>query len=102
MEIIRKIKEAETQAKEIIENARHKAVKDSEVAKKEFADAMVKAEQDRKAAIEQAVHKAQAEANEEISKLNKDADRYCSELEQKTQSKINSTAEKVINLIKGL
>jgi len=102
MEIIRKIKQAETQAKEIIENAKQKAVKDSEWAKKEFADSMAKAEQNRKKAVEQALNKAQADANNEVSKLNNEAEKYCIELEQKTQSKINSSADKVIDLVRGL
>ena len=69
MELIKKIKESETKAQEIIEQAKAEAVKQAEKGRENRLAATNEANHQRKQAIEAAVAEARSQASAEVERL---------------------------------
>jgi V/A-type H+-transporting ATPase subunit G/H len=101
MELIQKIKKAEAQAQEIIEQARIEATEQAEKGREKQRQALADAEQHRKRAIEAAIAEAQARGRTEVDKLKAQAENKRQELRNKTGSRMAATAAKVMDYLRG-
>ena len=101
MELIKKIKKAETQAQEIIEQARIEAAEQAEKGREVRRQALADAEQNRKKATEAAIAEAQAKGNVEVGKLKAQADKQRRELREKTGSRMATASAKVTDYLRG-
>ena len=101
MELIKQIKEAESQAKQILEQAKVDAVKLADEAKTKHADMLAQAEQERKQAIDAAVTKAETASMGDVENLKADAARRREELQADVKPKIESCVAKVMQQLTG-
>jgi vacuolar-type H+-ATPase subunit H len=101
MELIKKIKAAEVQAQQIIEQAKTAAAAQAEQGRKNRLQALEQAEQQRKKAIEDAVAAARTQALTEAENLKAQAEKDCRQLHDKANAKINKAAAKVMGYLKG-
>jgi len=101
MELIRKIKQAEAQAQEIIEQGKVEAAGQGEKGRENRHQALVKAEQQRKKATETAIAAAQSQGRAEAEKLEAQAENQRQELRDKTSSKMATAAAKVMDYLRG-
>jgi len=101
MELIKKIKQAEAQAQEIIEQAKTKAAADAEEARKKRAAAQAEAEQARRKAIDAAVAEARSQGQGEAANLKVDAEARRDKLRQETQGKTGPAVDRVMNYLRG-
>lgn len=101
MELIKQIKEAEQQAKEIVETAKAGAVKIAEEARSRQEQRRSQAEDERKAAIEKAIAQAEQDGQAEVEELKAQGTTARSELESKARGKMDAAAEKVMDKLKG-
>jgi V/A-type H+-transporting ATPase subunit G/H len=101
MELIKKIKQAEAQAQEIIEQAKADAVKQSEEGRKNRLRLLAEAEQQRKKAIEAAVTAAQSQGLAEVEKLKAQAEKKQQLLREKTSGKMGPAVKKVMDYLRG-
>jgi len=99
MELIKKIKEAEAQAQEIIDQAKADAVKQAEQARENRADALAAAEQQRKKAIEAALAAAESQSALEVEKLKTEADKRRRELRDQANGRIPPAVANVMDYI---
>lgn len=95
MELIKQLKKAETEARDIIAAAISESAQRSKQAKAEQAEQLDLAEQQRNAAIEKALATAETEADAEVAALKAAARTEQDKLEQKVRSKMNSAVTKV-------
>lgn len=100
MELIKKIKEAEAQAQEIIEQARIEAAEQAEKGRENRHQALTDAEQYRKKATETAIAEAQARGRAEVDKLKSQAENKRQELRDKTSSKMATAATMVTDYLR--
>ena len=101
MELIKKIKQAEAQAQEIIEQAKTAAAAQAEKGRENQLKALEQAEQQRKKTIEDAVAAARTQALAEDENLKAQAEKNRRKLHDKANAKINKIAAKVIDYLKG-
>jgi V/A-type H+-transporting ATPase subunit G/H len=101
MELIKKIKQAEAQAQEIIEQARIDATEHAEKGRENRRQALADAEQYRKKAIEAAIAEARAIGRAKVEKLKAQAERQSQELHDKTSSKMATATAKVMDYLRG-
>jgi V/A-type H+-transporting ATPase subunit G/H len=101
MELIKKIKKAEAQAQEIIEQARIDATEQAEKGRENRRQALIDAEQQRKKVTEAAIAEAQARGRAEVDKLKAQAENKRQELRNKTGSKMATAAAKVTDYLRG-
>jgi V/A-type H+-transporting ATPase subunit G/H len=101
MELIKKIKQAETQAQEIIEQAKAESASGAEEGRKNRRRLLAEAEQERKKVIEAAVAAAQLQGLAEIEKLKTQAGEKQRQLRDKSASKMAPAAAKVIDYLRG-
>lgn len=101
MELIKKIKEAEAKAQQIIAGAKTDSVNAVEQWDKQKRQLLAKAEQDRTKAIAQAVEAAQKQAQADIEQLKAKAVKDRQELAKTTAAKMDAAVNKVVNYIKG-
>ena len=101
MELIKKIKSAEKEAQEFIEQAGAGAVKDAEEGRLYRVKAMSEAEQERKKAISGAVESARTEGLGEVKELKKQAEKDRAELCSEAVGKVDKAAKKVMDYLKG-
>jgi vacuolar-type H+-ATPase subunit H len=101
MELIKKIKQAETQAQEIIAQAGADAASQAEQGRMNRLEAMKQAQQERKAAIEAALAEAQTQGHAESKKLKAQAEERIRQLWEKTESRKTAAIEKVMQHLKG-
>ena len=99
MELIKKIKQTEAQAQEIIEQAKADAAAQAEQGRENRLEALVQAEQERKKAAEAAVAAAEKEGLAEIENLKTQAGKQHQQLREKTVSKMAKAAAKVVNYL---
>jgi V/A-type H+-transporting ATPase subunit G/H len=99
MELIKKIKQSEEQARQIIEQAKADAAKQAEVARKKRQQALAKAEQERKKTIEAAVAAAQKEATAEVEKLKEKAGNDRRQLRDNVKDKMAQAVGKVTDYV---
>ena len=100
MELIKQIKKAEQEAKEIIEKARADAVSICEQAVAKGSEELAQAEQDRKVSIAEAVSKAQEGGAAEVEELIKQGEQCRNEIANKARTKIDMVVQKVVDSIK--
>lgn len=101
MDLIKKIKQAETQAKEIINKAKEEVVKRAEEGRLTHLESLSRAESERKKAIEEAVSAAQSEAKVEIEQLKAQAETDRHQLGQAAQGKMEGAVARVLDYLKG-
>jgi vacuolar-type H+-ATPase subunit H len=101
MDLIKKIKAAEAQAQQTIEQAKTAAAKQAELGRKDRLQALEQAEQQRKKAVEDAVAAARNQALAEAEFLKAHAEKDRQQLHNKANAKINKAVEKVMDYLKG-
>jgi V/A-type H+-transporting ATPase subunit G/H len=101
MELIKKIKQAEAQAQEIIEQAKAEAAGQTEEGRKNRRRLLAEAEQERKKAIEAAVAASQSEGLAEIEKLKTQAGKKQQQLQDKAAGKMAPAVTKVMDYLRG-
>ena len=101
MELIKKIKKAEAQAQEVIEQARIQVTEQAEKGRENRRRALADAEQHRKNATEAAIAEAQAKGRAEVDKLKSQAENERQELRNKTGSRMATGAAKVTDYLRG-
>jgi len=101
MELIKKIKQSEAQAQEIIEQAKAEVARQAEKGRENRLAAMTEAEQQRKEATEAAVATAQSQGRAEVEQLKAQAEDQRRQLHDKTGSKMTTAAAKVMDYLKG-
>ncbi len=101
MELIKKIKQAETQAQQIVDKAKADAAELAEKQRQNHQQALEEIEHQRRKAIEAAVKKAQSEALAQVENLKAQAEKDHQKLHEKTDGKMASATAKVIDYLKG-
>lgn len=101
MELIKKIKQAEAQAQEIIEQAKGESARGVEEGRANRRRLLAEAEQERKKAIETAVAAAQLQGHAEIEKLKTQAGEKQRHLRDKAAGKMAPAVAKVMDYLKG-
>lgn len=101
MELIKTIKQAEAQAREIIEQAKAEAARQAEENRKNRIAALAEAEQARKKAIEAAVSAAQSQGLKEVEKLKVKAENQRRKLRDKVGSKMGGATARVIDYLRS-
>jgi vacuolar-type H+-ATPase subunit H len=101
MELIKQIKEAETQAQKIIEQAKAQAAKNAQQQRETHRQTLADAEQQRKKSIEAAVKKAEQQALAEIEKLNAQAEKNRKQLRDDAADKMPAAVKTVTDYLKG-
>lgn len=101
MELIKKIKQAETQAQQIIEQARAEAARQAEQGRLSREQKQTEAEQERKKAFEAAVSAGESEGLADINELKAKAEKAHQQLHKKTASKKAAAVAKVMDYLKG-
>jgi V/A-type H+-transporting ATPase subunit G/H len=99
MELIKKIKQSEAQARQIIEQAKADVAKQAEQARKDRQQALAKAEQERKKTVEAAVAAAEKEALAEVEKLNAKAEKDRKQLRDNVKDKMAQAVGKVTDYV---
>ena len=101
MELIKKIKEVEKQAQEIIEQSKADVLKKAASDKKAYQELMDKAGADRRQAIAEAEESAKQQGLAEVEELKSQAEAFRNELRSRTKGKISSASDKVVSSLKG-
>ncbi len=101
MELIKKIKQTEAQAQEIVAQARADSTVMAEQQKKAQGQSMDQAQQERKKAIDASVAQAASEGESEVEQLRSQAEQLRKELREKTKPAIAGAAEKIVDFLKG-
>lgn len=100
MELIKKIKQAEAQARQIVEQAKSQVSEQAKNAQANRLDILTQGEQERKKTIETAVSTGRSQALAEIENLKAQAEENRSQLREKTDSKMASAVQRVLEHIK--
>lgn len=101
MELIKKIKDAETKAQQIIAQAKKDTADSAEQWGQQKCQSLEQAEQERRKTIDKAVLDAQKQGQADIEQLKKTAENQRQELKKTTVAKIDSSVDKVVNYVKG-
>ncbi len=101
MELIKKIKETEKQAQEIIDQAKADVLKKAASNKKAYQQSMDEAVVARRQAIADAEASAERQGLADVKELNSKAAASRNTLRSSTQSKIDSAANNVVQSLKG-
>jgi len=101
MELIKKIKQAEAEAQEIIERAKAQIARWAEEGRQSRTESLAEAERERKKAIEAAVAAAQSEGLAETENLKSQAERDRQELCGKVNAKMTGAVAKVMDYLRG-
>ena len=101
MELIKQIKQAETQAQEIIDQAKAQTIKEAELARQKRQQAIAQAETERKEAITSALERARAEGQKQLEGLKAQADDAQRKLRNETEKKMAGAVDKVLHYLKG-
>jgi vacuolar-type H+-ATPase subunit H len=101
MELIKKIRQTEAQAQEIIEQAKAGAVEKTEDGRKNRRQLLAEAEQKRRKAIEAAVAAAQSQGLAEIEKLKTQVEKKQRQLRDKAAGKMAPAVMKVMDYLRG-
>lgn len=99
MELIKKIKQAEAHAQQIIEQAGAEAAEQAEKGRTNRLKASQQAEQQRKKTVEAAVAAAQAEGLAEIEKLKTQAEKKRRQLRDKVADKMTGATARVMDYL---
>jgi len=101
MELIKKIKEAESQAQQIVEQAGIEAAKRAEKNRLHRLEVLAQVEQERKKAIESAVSAAQAQGAVEVKALKSQAEKTRKQLRSKVAGKMAAASAKIIDYLRA-
>ncbi|MCK4886292.1 MAG: hypothetical protein KAS96_02830 [Planctomycetes bacterium] len=101
MELIKKIKEAEKQAQEIIEQSKADVLKKAESDKKVYQQSMDEAGAARRQAIADAEESAKQQGLAEVEELKSQAAASRQELRSRAEGRTVSAADKVVSSLKG-
>ena len=101
MELIKKIKETEAQAQEIIEKAKADAATQAEKTREDHRQALEQAERERKKAIDAAVGEAQSQGLQEAEQLKARAENDRRQLRDKANAKMPPAVAKVMDYLRG-
>lgn len=101
MELIKKIKQAETQAQEIIEQAKVQAARQAEQDRLSREQKQEDAEQERKKAIEASVSAAESDGLADVNELKAQAENTRQQMREKTSAKTTAAVAKVLDHLKG-
>ncbi|MBW8000937.1 MAG: hypothetical protein FVQ80_02825 [Planctomycetes bacterium] len=101
MELIKKIKEAEAKAEQIIEQAKADTIKQAQQDAQSRSQALEDAELSRKRAIAEAVTAANAQGLAEIEGIKAQAAQARQQLRDSVSDKTNSAVAKVVQNLKG-
>ena len=96
MEIIKQIKAAESQAKEIIEKAKADAVKIAEDFSNQRQEQLAAADKQRRDAVDKAVAAGQADGQAEVEKLMADGAGQRETMENTAKANLDAAAAKVV------
>ncbi len=99
MELIKKIKQTEEQAQQIIEQAKAEAAKRAEENRERQRLFLEELEQERKKATAEAVAQAEAQAQQEIENLKARAQKQQQELHDQVESKKAGAVTRVMNYL---
>lgn len=97
MELIKQIKEAEKQAKDIVEKARQDSALLLEESKKQRADLLKQSQQRRIKAIDEAVSKAGQDGKAQAGQITQTGSEAISSLKAACSQKIQTSVEKVLS-----
>jgi len=100
MELIKQIRKAEQEAKEIIEKAKADAGQMGEAWAVKRSEELAKAEDERKAAISQAVAGAEEAGAAEVEALMSQGEQNRNDIANKARTKIDSAVQKIVESIK--
>ena len=101
MELIKKIKQAEKQAQEIVEQAKSQAARKIEENHTSQAQTHAKAEQERKKAVKAAVSTAQSQGLGEVDNLKSQAEKNRQQLRDTVTGKMASAVARIVDHLKG-
>ncbi|MBA7696593.1 hypothetical protein ES703_105243 [subsurface metagenome] len=101
MELIKKIKQAEAQAQEIIEQAKTEAIRQTEEGRKNRSQLLAEAERERKKAIEAAVAAEESEGLAETDNLKAQAEKDRQKLRDKASAKMAGAVAMVMDCLEG-
>jgi len=101
MELIKKIKQAETEAQHIVEKTRAEAAEKAEHGQQKRTEALAQAEHKRNKAIEEAVNTAQSQGLDEAKTLKTQAQNNRQQLRNKVDTKIAGAVTRLTNYLKG-
>ncbi len=101
MELIKRIKEAETEAQEIIAQGRAAASEQAEEGRRNRLEAQGDAEEERKKSIEASVSAAESDARVEVDALKAQAEGQRRQLRDSVGSKMAASAGKVVDYLRG-
>ena len=101
MELIKKIKEAEAQAQQIIEQAKTQVAQQAEQNQQSRIEAMNQAQQQRRKTIDEAVTKAQSEGLGQAEQLKEQAGMDRQQLRENAGGKMAGATQKVMEYLKG-
>ena len=100
MELIKKIKQTEAKAQEIIEQAKVQAAAQAEEGRQRRLESLTQAEHDRSKAIEAAVAEAQSQGLVEIGQLKAQAEKKRQQLCNKVADKMTPAVTKVTDYLR--
>lgn len=100
MELIKKLKQTEAHARELVEQARAEAARIVQDSRQARARGMHEAEQERRKAIEEAIAAAESEGVGEVEKMKAEAERNRGLLAEKAKGRIEEAAQKVTGYLK--
>ena len=101
MELIKKIKEAEKQAQQIIDKAKSEAAEQNEQFRQRQVQVLEEAEVARKEQTKAAVAEAEQKTKVELQDIQKQADKDRRQLQDKAMAKTDKAIEKVMDYLKG-
>ncbi|MHC4620069.1 MAG: hypothetical protein ACYTEQ_20165 [Planctomycetota bacterium] len=101
MELIKKIKQTEAEAQEIVERAKAEAATRAEQRRKSRSQVLEQAEQQRKKTIEAAVARAESEGLAEVQQLKAKAEKDRRLLRDKVNPRIGPGVARVMDYLKG-
>ena len=101
MELIKKIKQAETQAQEVVEQANVQSAQLAEQRRKSRAESFEEEQVQRKADIEASVKAAIEEGLKEVTGLKAQAQKDRNQLREKAGAKQSGATAKVMDYLKG-
>ena len=100
MELIKKIKQAEAQAREIIEQAKAEAARQAEKGRENRLQLLAQTEQERKKATEAAIAAAESKGLAEVKQLKAQAEKDRQQLRDNVSSKMAGAVAKVMDYLK--
>lgn len=102
MELVKQIKAAENQAKELVQDANAEVQKLYEKAKEDHVQVMSDMQRERISKIQAAVAEAEIEAQKQAQEILDEASETCNKIESDINSKLDSLASRVVEYIWAL